>query len=93
MDNIKKMLENPIARNAIMGLGIFMIIVIIIVLIASCSGGGKLTYEELEAKMIYSAKKYYVTNSSNLPSKDKDKVELSLQTLIDGGYVKETSKI
>ena len=45
MDNIKKMLENPIARNAIMGLGIFMIIVIIIVLIASCSGGGKLTYE------------------------------------------------
>ena len=74
MDNIKKMLENPIARNAIMGLGIFMIIVIIIVLIASCSGGAKLTYEELEAKMVYSARKYYVTNSSNLPSKDKDKV-------------------
>ena len=28
MDNIKKMLENPIARNAIMGLGIFMIIAV-----------------------------------------------------------------
>lgn len=93
MDNIKKMFENPIARNAMMGLGIFMLVVIIIVLIASCSGGRKYTYEELEAKMVSSAKKYYEANGSNLPSNDKDKVELSLQTLIDGGYVKETSKI
>lgn len=93
MDNIKKMLENPIARNAMIGLGIFFIVVIIIIFIASCSGGARYTYEELEAKMISSAKKYYEANDTNLPSKDKDKVELSLQTLIDGGYVKETAKI
>lgn len=93
MDNIKKMFENPIARNAMMGLGIFMIVVIIIVLIASCSGGKKYTYEELEATMVAKAKQYYAKDGANLPKKDKDKVELSLQTLIDGGYLKETTKI
>lgn len=93
MDNIKKIFDNPIARNAVMGLGIFIVVVLIIVLIASCSGGKNYTFEELEAKMVSSAKKYYESSNSNLPKNDKDKVELSLQTLIDNGYVGETSKI
>lgn len=38
MDTIKKIFENPIARNAMIGLGIFFIAIIIIIMFASCSG-------------------------------------------------------
>ena len=91
MDAIKKILDNPIAKKAVMGLGIFLLVIIIIILIASCSGGKKYTYEEFEAKLIYEAQKYYETHSDRLPSKDKDTTSLSIQTLIDNKQIRDTA--
>lgn len=91
MDAIKKIFDNPIAKKAVMGLGIFLLVIIIIILIASCSGGKKYTYEEFEAKLIYEAQKYYETHSDRLPSKDKDTTSLSIQTLIDNKQIRDTA--
>ena len=41
LDTIKKIWDNPVAKKAIMGLGIFILVILIIILIAACSGGKK----------------------------------------------------
>lgn len=93
MDTIKKIWDNPVAKKAIMGLGIFILVILIIILIAACSGGKKYTYEEFEAKLIYEAQRYYDAHKDRLPSKDKDTTSLSIQTLIDNKQIRDTTEM
>lgn len=93
MDTFKKILDNPIAKRALIGLGVFVLAIIIVMLVVSCSGGKSYTFEELESKMVTLAKDYYKINKTNLPKNDNDEVKLSLQTLINDGKIKSTEDI
>jgi hypothetical protein len=93
MDSIKKIWDNPIGKKVVMGTGIFILGIIIIMLIAKCSVKKQYTFEELQKYLIEITQKYYENNKESLPKKDKDKVTLSIATLINNGLIKDTAEI
>jgi hypothetical protein len=91
--NLNKIKSNPLLRNALIGIGVFFLIVIILILFASCTKNKKYTYEELESKMVSLAKAKAKKQGSNLPQNDKDEIEISLETLLAEGNLKDTASI
>lgn len=90
-DFITNIKSNPIARIAVIVLGIFLLVVIVIMIFAGCSKK-TLTYKQLEKKMVTLAKeKYY--KKSKLPQEDKGVLEVTFQSFVDDGSLKSIESI
>ena len=89
MDIIKRFInENKMMSMLIGGiLGIILLLVIIFG-IAGCVGGRKITYEELEIKMIEATHNYYKDNEAELPKEEGSEVSITLEMLIEREYLK-----
>lgn len=85
MDN-KKLI---IIGSSIIGV---IVLVLIILWLISIFGGKKLSYEQVEEKIVASAEKYYKDNPTMLPTTDGD-YTLSYQTLVDNNYIKPLSEL
>lgn len=85
MDN-KKLI---IIGSSIIGV---IVLVLIILWLISIFGGKKLSYEQVEEKIVASAEKYYKDNPTMLPTADGD-YTLSYQTLVDNNYIKPLSDL
>ena len=85
---LEKISNNPIIKKMVIGVGIFIIIIIIIMLFASCSNKKKTyTYAQLEQKMYDIAVTRFSKKDNLLPQENHDVVEVSLQTLVNEGYL------
>lgn len=93
MDIFKKIMENPLSRACVIGVGVFILIIIIIVLITSCAGGRTYSYTELEKKLVSLTKDYYEKNPEGLPSSSDESATLSAQTFINQGKLKPINEI
>ena len=85
MDN-KKLI---IIGSSVIGV---IVLLLIILWLVSIFGGKKLTYEQVEEKIVNAAEKYYKDNPTMLPASDGD-YSLSYQTLVDAGYIKPLSEL
>ena len=85
-------MKNPIAKKAAIGMGIFILVVIFLMIIASCSSNKKYTYKELENKMVSLAKQKY-NDDSLLPKENGGSLEVSLQSFVDEGSLKNIQDI
>lgn len=79
-------------RKMIFLIIVIVVLLIIVLLLLSLSGSKKNSYSDIEKVMVNAAQKYYNTNSSLLPSADKATSEVSVQKLINGGYMKSLDK-
>jgi hypothetical protein len=70
----------------------FFIICILLVIAVGLFKNRKLSYTEIEEKLISSAKKYYEDNENLLPEQDGGSVSVDSMTLIEQNYMKEFSK-
>lgn len=88
---LSKITDNPIIKKLIIVVGLFFIFIIIIALLSSCSHK-RYSYEAFEKQMVVMAKKKY-QDSDSLPKDDKGVLEVSLQTFVDSGYIKDVQSI
>ncbi len=82
---------NPITKMFTIILGVFLLLVIFIIILASCSAKKTITYQSLEKKMVDLARNRY--ENKDLPKKDKDILEVSLQSFVDEGKIKDIESI
>ena len=68
-----------------------LLLIIFLAIVQSC-GNSKVTYEQYEDKMISAAEKY-LKKEKKLPTGEAEVVTTSLDTLVDGGYIKSPSKL
>lgn len=85
-------MNNQIAKRAVIGMGIFILVIIFVMIIASCSGNRTYTYKELENKMVSLAKQKY-NDDSLLPKENGGSLEVSLQSFVDEGSLKNIQDI
>lgn len=81
-------------KRLLIGMGVIVLLLIVVILIASLIGKSKnssLDYKGLENKISEAAEKYYNKNKDLLPKDDGVELELSADTLIQEGYLKELS--
>ncbi len=77
-------------------LGIILGIIIgafLVIIIFKLIFGGRISYSQIENKMIQSAKKYYNDNPEKLPSVDKSIVTINASQLTEEKYLKELNKL
>lgn len=74
-------------------IGGIVVIVLIILLVLKVTIFSKISTSRLEDKMIISAKKYYSRHKEQLPEFDKDTATVSIDNLIDEGYLKPLDKL
>lgn len=82
-DFLTNIRSNPIARIAVIVLGLFLLVVIVLMIFAGCSKK-TMSYKKLESKMVTLAKNKY-SKKSKLPQEDKGVLEVSLQSFVDDG--------
>ena len=70
---------------------IIFILLIVVIWLLSLTSTKKQDYKTIENTMKKAAEKYYNNHKSELPSKDKETSEISVQKLINGNYMKELS--
>lgn len=70
---------------------LFPILIILFLMLARGCSSSTNSYSEYENKMKSAAQKYFV-NKNLLPSDEGGKVEVSLSTLVDEGYIKSPDK-
>lgn len=85
MDN-KKLI---IITSSVVGVIVLLLIVLWLITIF---GGKKLSYEQVEEKIVAAAEKYYKDNPTMLPATDGD-YSLSYQTLVNSGYIKPLNEL
>ena len=73
--------------------GLLVLIIIILLIFHAITGEKKLSYSEIEDKVLTAAKKYYNENKNALPENDGEQVVISDNTLTSAGYLKEMSKL
>lgn len=73
-------------------IGSFLLILIIL-LIVKLVKGTKITYAELETKIIAAAKEYYSDNTKTLPKIEGEEISISLDKLVTDGYIKPLEKL
>lgn len=93
MKTLKKLMENPLTKACVIGVGVFIIILLIILLISACSGKRNYSYEELEEKIVKLAKDYYEKNEDKLPKNNGEVVSTSIQTFVNEGKLDNISDI
>ena len=91
-DLLNKITDNPVIKKLIIVVGLFFIVFILIAIFSSCTHKRVYTYEEFENKMVSMAKAKY-KNSDSLPKEDKDMLEVSLQSFVDSGDIKDIQSI
>lgn len=72
-------------------IGIIVFLILIALLIYFIANR-KVSFDTVETKMIEAAEKYYAANSNKLPQIEGNSTEVSLDTLVSEGYMKEVSK-
>lgn len=70
-------------------LGVIIVLIIILMLFAG-GGSKKLSYSELEEKIVSAGQDYFAANPDKLPKSGTDEVDVS--TLVSAGYMNELSK-
>lgn len=73
-------------------IGIFVLLLIIL-LIVKLVKGTKIGYDKLQDKMISAAENYYGANTETLPINEGDEVSISVETLVEKGYLKSLDKL
>lgn len=69
--------------------GVILVLIIIIMLFVG-GGSKKLSYSEIEDKIVTAGQDYYSDNASQLPKEGT--TELDVSTLVSGGYINDLSK-
>ena len=72
--------------------GVFVVFIILLFIFASCTKK-KFNFVKLQDTMIAAAKSYYKANEKELPKEDGKTKKVTLQQLINDGYMQEPSKI
>ena len=85
-----KRIDKKLLRLIGIVLGIILLLILIALLI-NLLGKERLDYAGIEAKMLSSAKNYYKDNNIYLPQIDGNSTEVSLETLVKDGYMKDPS--
>lgn len=68
---------------------VVIVLVLAVILLSSLSGGSSsFSYENLEEKIKSAVEEYFKDNSSLLPVKLDEQVEIDVETLVSGGYMK-----
>lgn len=89
---LNKISDNPIVKKLIVVVIFFLIFILIIALLSSCTHKKKYTYTEFEKQMVVMARNKY-KNSDSLPKEDKGVLEVSLQSFVDSGYIKDVQSV
>lgn len=73
-------------------IGVFVLILIILLIVKLVSGT-KISYEQLQDKMVIAAENYYYDNTETLPKNEGDEISISIDTLVEKGYLKSLDKL
>ncbi len=86
---LNKITDNQIIKRLIVVVFFFIIFILLIALFSSCSHK-RYSYSSLENQMVKIVKQKY---TSNLPKDDKGFTTVTLQNLVNDGYIKEVSSV
>lgn len=86
-----KNLDKSIKRTIIGGIVIVLILFVVVLLIGLWNNR-QLSYAKLETKINKAAQKYYEVRDEKLPKVDGTEVKISVDKLVEAGYLKELSK-
>ena len=86
-DELKAQLKKPLMIG-----GAILIVIVFIILIASLFTKKEYTYAEIETIMENACKDYFADYSNYLPKEVGDSRNVSVDNLINGGYMKELDK-
>lgn len=84
--NLNEM-QKKLIKFMIIGVVILVLLFLTIWLI-NLSKGGRLSYDKIENKMVKAAESYYNKNKDLLPADEYAKVEIPVETLVAGEYMK-----
>ncbi|MBP3766616.1 MAG: hypothetical protein J6G98_05490 [Bacilli bacterium] len=90
--NLIKNMDNELLKK----LGIIIgsvIVLIIILLIAIIIFGGRLSYSQIEKRMVSAAEEYYADHKDELPQVNNGVVSISTDKLVEEKYLKELTKL
>jgi len=73
--------------------GLLALIIVILLIFHAITGGRKLTYKEIENKVLVAAKKYYGDNKNLLPQNESEQVSTTDADLTKAGYLKSMSEL
>ena len=90
LESIKKVDKKIIIMFGVMIAIVLVIIIALIVL--SLSGGGTLSFEKIETKLVSAAESYYDDNEDKLPAKIGESKEIKVDTLVKEGYISALSE-
>lgn len=90
LESIKKV-DKKIIIMAGMLLAIIVVIVIAII-VMSLTSSSNLSFEKIEEKLVIAAENYIGDNEDKLPKKVGEKIEINIETLLSGGYIKDLSE-
>lgn len=90
LESIKKVDKKIIIMFSVMIAIVLVIIIALIVL--SLSGGGSLSFEKIETKLVSAAESYYDDNEDKLPAKIGESKEIKVDTLVKEGYISALSE-
>ena len=90
--NFIKKLDNELLKKLGIIIGV-MLIIIIGFLIFAIIAGGKLTYSQMENRILNSAKKYYKENEKELPQNNNETASISTDKLVENKYLKDLTKL
>lgn len=94
MPNLKKMDKGLI--NKLFMFLLFIVIIFVVIIVIKLIKGNRTSYENIEEKMIISAKEYYSTDEQGIEEfKEVSNKEISvdIDTLIEKGYLKDITKL
>lgn len=90
--NFIKNIDRKLLKRFGIIIGIIVILFIILIIFLLISGS-RLSYKDIESKMISAAKEYYSDNTKELPKTDNGVVSVSADKLAEGKYMKSLDKL
>lgn len=90
LENMKKIDKKLLAMMGVV-IGV-IVIIMVLVIVVSLTSGGSISYSKIENKIVSAAEKYYKDNDSSLPKEIGETVEVDVETLVSGGYIKDLSE-
>lgn len=92
MINFFKKLDKKIAVYLGIALGIIFLLIILMIVL-KISVGTRINSKTFETKLKETAVKYYEKNDDKLPKKNGEKTSISIDDLVDEGYLKNPEKL
>ncbi len=90
--NLIKNLDNELLKKLGIIIGVLLVITISF-LVFLIIAGGKLTYSQMENRILNSAKKYYKDNEKELPQNNNEVATISTDKLVEKEYLKDLAKL